>query len=682
MQSLTSCKWRSYFGCLAFVITCMLSNTSVAQFPINQTGNQSFHTLLKPDATNTTYNGRMYLLSPPAAGYHRVRVEFLSAVPTTADVTFNFSFTFNSYNAKNPTASVNVVIPQGATSGFADVFVPKSGNSYLLMFETYVDDRFSPDLSNRGGVYLSDTESYRMIVGVLNDKQKDALRKKPEVVLSMPNKPIHWTFPISIGAKYGNSIASLDEAMRVANADSLPTDPFDWSSIARVIIDADVLVGLPSETKDCLKWYVRAGGHLVCVSGELDEAAIRNRFSEFWGDGQKFDDSAMMVNRVGQYTSLDQQLGFGFVTLIPKLYIDEAITSEELMTYQLGAQLGNAGLTNRAFRLSGQDFWTWSLERLGQPPVTAFAALIGLFAGVFAPASLIYCLRTHRSAWLLIIFPIFALAATASLFAFAIFNDGFGSYSRVRSYTILDTDRDVGFCMSRQVLFCGTRPTDGLRFNVDSEVWPINYSTDDYRRSNNSAAGAIKWTDDEQIYDVKTSREQIQYSVSQPIRNLKPFTWVQRPTFDKVDSKRVASESCSIMNSSTEKIDFMFVADGFGHFYIGRDIEPNATATLMINEVDALKQLQDFELTQPMEPPEAMDGSTTSFYLGQVWNSKGAQANFLQQVIQENMDPRFLQSNACFIVYPAEGKHVDRALDEAQEDESLHTIFGRWSVQP
>ena len=120
-----------------------------------------------------------------------------------------------------------------------------------------------------------------------------------------------------------------------------------------------------------------------------------------------------------------------------------------------------------------QDFWNFLIPGVGLAPVNLFRVLITLFVIVIGPVNYFLLHRWKRLHLLLVTIPAGATVVTLGLFGWALFADGLGLRTRIRSFTLLDQRIGHAVCWSRQSYYAGLPPSDGLSFPADAVVYEI-----------------------------------------------------------------------------------------------------------------------------------------------------------------------------------------------------------------
>jgi hypothetical protein len=144
-----------------------------------------------------------------------------------------------------------------------------------------------------------------------------------------------------------------------------------------------------------------------------------------------------------------------------------------------------------------EDFWNFLIPGIGQAPVLSFLVFITLFVVVIGPVNYYMLQRRKRLYMLLLTVPAGALLVTLGLFAYAMFTDGIGVKSRVRSYTTIDQRTGFAAATSRQAYYASIAPSKGLMFQDDTVITP--YLHDPMTRNGQrSIRRLVHWSDHDQ----------------------------------------------------------------------------------------------------------------------------------------------------------------------------------------
>lgn len=138
-------------------------------------------------------------------------------------------------------------------------------------------------------------------------------------------------------------------------------------------------------------------------------------------------------------------------------------------------------------------FWRHRIPGVGVAPVWTFLALITAFVVLIGPANYFYLAKRRRLALLLLTVPIGSFAVILGLFAYAFFNDGLGTRSRIRSYSIVDSDAERAYSWSWQTYFAGIAPSQGIVLDESSYMAPLYF--DPSQAINTRGRFEIDWND-------------------------------------------------------------------------------------------------------------------------------------------------------------------------------------------
>ncbi|MEX1232561.1 MAG: hypothetical protein WEB58_20115 [Planctomycetaceae bacterium] len=124
-------------------------------------------------------------------------------------------------------------------------------------------------------------------------------------------------------------------------------------------------------------------------------------------------------------------------------------------------------------RQGNEEFLDFLIPGIQRFPVTAFIVLITLFSVVIGPVNYFYFLRKKQLAIIVITIPAIAFLTSVSLFSFSALSHGFSIKSRMRSMTLVDQRAQTAITFSRNSLYAGFAPSEGLAFRPDTAVYPL-----------------------------------------------------------------------------------------------------------------------------------------------------------------------------------------------------------------
>ncbi len=661
-----------------------------------QTNSDPFYFQIE-DATSTNTAGLIGTVTqtnPPGMGYGRFKVEFSLATgtPIAVDTTIDFKLTLLASPRSSPTASVRVIIPAGKLRANQEILIPMPGPIENLSFTTEVNGTFISGLSTTR-LYRSYSNTQTSVVVIATEDHIKQMRDGNDYVVFLNNQKSnsdvwHLRFQ-AVDNQQQNyySVGSDQVTYRVADYTKVPANPLDWTTVSKVVLADSVLNRLTADQSECLRQYIRHHGTML-IFGEGSMNDIRAAFEKWFDNGATTPNRIWTSDTYRIHTAITTKIGLGEVGLISSAPLLKNIEPADLSVFPID-EAGYSPMLGRVSDQIHQSFWNWSLEQLGQPPVAAFSFLIAMFVGIASPGLLIYCLRSNRAALLLVILPIMALIGTLGLISYASIHDGFGTYSRVRSLTILDNDSGDGVCMSRQVLFSGLQPRDGIQFGLDSEAWLIQNVSDSGNSVSNG--GQLEWTDSNQIFrGMVGSREQYQFSVLQPVKSMKPFDWVTLPPSGKLTEATASTASCAVRNTSGDVIDLLIVSSGEDACYYATDLQANKETQLnWLDSSAAVRMLVSQDRTQPLALPRGLTDDQPTSAIDLLLGTSTAYRNYVNNRVRTELfetatkhffDKAYISQQKCFYAFVRNGQYVDRAIEDSEEQNSLHLIVGNWSA--
>lgn len=219
-----------------------------------------------------------------------------------------------------------------------------------------------------------------------------------------------------------------------------------------------------------------------------------------------------------------QDMGAGTIIHLPPrpddmpLQITDWLCIAELLSWRQ-SRLLRSGVDPM---LGSQRFSEWLIPGVAEPPVYTFMGLLSLFVVLVGPIAYRKTTRTGRGYLMFLIAPVLALLTTISMLLYGILSDGFGTQTRVRQITWVDSQTGDGFTRTRATYFAGIRPSNGLAFppNADVTVFPDNQqaSWEDRLEGRFESRGQVSINDESIRFSglFLPSRQQRQFVVQQP----------------------------------------------------------------------------------------------------------------------------------------------------------------------
>lgn len=172
----------------------------------------------------------------------------------------------------------------------------------------------------------------------------------------------------------------------------------------------------------------------------------------------------------------------------------------------------------------------WLIPGISEPPVYTFMGILTLFVLLVGPVAYRWTTLGHRSHLMFLIAPALALITTATMFAYSIISDGFGTIVRVRQLTWIDGASGDAVERTRSTLFSGISPRDGLQFSTDAEVmiYPSGGQLDWKDLSSDASEARLRSRIEDNVQNfgssVLPSRTQTQFVSHRVRRNLGAIT--------------------------------------------------------------------------------------------------------------------------------------------------------------
>ncbi|MDZ4851376.1 MAG: hypothetical protein SGI77_18970 [Pirellulaceae bacterium] len=458
--------------------------------------------------------------------------------------------------------------------------------------------------------------------------------------------------------------------------------PSDWRELAATpcfAIKVDDLLSSTQEQSTVLCKFVAAGGQLIIVDcpspPDMPEEVERWIESFVLGGTRQASNWTIKretkTNRCASYLSV----GFGhFVLFDGKLY-------NKVPNEALSVAIHRPSRMNRLFNV---DLMDWTIPKLGQPPVIAFFLSICAFAILAGPVLLWWTnVKQKRPVLLLLLFPLSAMLITASIFAFALLHDGWGTSSRIRSLTWVDNTTGLGCAYSRQTYFSGFPPSS-VEFSSASEVWEVpspNATRNNYPGYEpHSEVKRREFADKQSYVGLFTAREQKQWMVTTPVDGLKPFEWEQTEQSEQSELPRVR-------NLLAENWRVAVFVDSEKRVYIAEQVGSKGSIELTATTAEDARDKVMGCVVLPAYPPNYSSADSYNLF---GWFGNYSRLNTSRVSIGkhggnhiESSGEEFLQDlgkkGRQFLIVLERAEHLDRPFTSGvYESDSSHMMMGTW----
>jgi len=256
-----------------------------------------------------------------------------------------------------------------------------------------------------------------------------------------------------------------------------------------------------------------------------------------------------------------------------------------------------------------EEFWNFLIPGTGQAPVLSFLVFISLFVVFIGPINYYLLNRQGRLYLLLVTVPASALLVTGGLFVYAVFTDGLGVKSRVRSFTTIDQHSGNTASLSRQAYYASIAPSQGLYFRNETAIHTYDHQPDDHPRHQQGAHRFTHWSDDAQ--QLKSG-----YISSRTLSQM--FVTTAGKTKAKLHVGQPNGDTLTVQNELQMPLSYLVVCDADGKHFAGEKI-PLGEAKLkaISSEVAARelsKRMSPFEPSYPEGYNENMHNSNFRFW--------------------------------------------------------------------
>ncbi len=313
------------------------------------------------------------------------------------------------------------------------------------------------------------------------------------------------------------------------------------------------------------------------------------------------------------------------------------------------------------------EFNNWLIPGVGIAPVTEFQVLISFFVIAIGPVNYWLLRRWKRLPLFLLTVPLSAILVTLLLFAYGLLADGIGLRARARSFTLLDQQTGEAVCWARTSYYAGMAPAGGMRFSVDTAVYPILPAWAQSRqlsRRYKAQRRELLWTETEQQLP----------NGWLPSRTPTQFLTISARKSTKRLEVKNTDDGLQVRNELGTLVKSLAAEDHEGNFYWTEQIEPGESVVL--NPVPFSELVMNlrkiFSENQPEFPAGAQAQGTSSF-------GPQLSSNLLETHLSTIVDPtnRSL-GNSTYVAITATGLEYDTGVSTAKEIASFHVVQGKW----
>jgi hypothetical protein len=637
----------------------------------------------------------------PSGGYDRWSVEISQSngMAFATDMEFTVEIAMGFGDSKGPSLLIPVRLEQGKMAGQASGLMASWYIKNYYSVESKLEGRVLKGLSSYN-IYLSNHYIYSQdgsaLVVVSGEAAKDQdyagmydgqLREQMKWLKHLEQ----WCIPLKdwkgLNVSGGNQHVDF-----MATRARLPVDWLEFNSFGSVWIPIEMLSELTLSQSAALRQWLDGGGLLVVTRSDHSPEALAT-IDQWYAPGTEPDPKRWkkpsFFNNTPNESFRKREAGMGAVYANSmKRFRDQEqdpnvvnstgrwqqnpVASTELSRSSWstlhGVNLGG---------MAGENYWNWLIAGVGKPPVWTFGILIGIFAGLVAPALLYLTTKANRASWLLVLLPLVSLLATLLLVGYSLIYEGFESRIRTRSFTYYDRKEDRGFAWARQTLFSGAPQEKGLVIGRQTELTPMSWQ-EEFQSYRSKRRSQQLWSDQAQQFRLlMAARTQQQYLLRKPVQGI---NWFQlgEPTADKWD----------VTNTSDQTWQLAIFVDLQGDMWAASDVKPGSVASLAILQAGEAEKLasklrSDNDLEVPVGLDQGQQLSVASWLFGRrgmvimPGMARGAEP-LMEESIREWTRGTGNLTEGCFVLFVEEGKHIDRALENAIEEKGLHVVGGQW----
>jgi hypothetical protein len=198
-------------------------------------------------------------------------------------------------------------------------------------------------------------------------------------------------------------------------------------------------------------------------------------------------------------------------------------------------------------------------------PVRGITVIMLLFIIIVGPLNIFILARKNRRIWLLWTIPAISLLTTLLVFVYSLVREGITPNSRIAGLTLLDQTGHHAETYGAAGFYCPLTPSDGLRFDNETEVTPLVA----FGGAESGSAREVDWTQTQHFQrGWVTSRVPAQFHLRKSEVRRERLEW-QR-----------ARDGWQVINGLGAPIKSLWLADHDMNFYKAENIPAGQPATL------------------------------------------------------------------------------------------------------
>jgi hypothetical protein len=342
--------------------------------------------------------------------------------------------------------------------------------------------------------------------------------------------------------------------LQLVTADTWSSNWLAYTRYDGIIITAEELNALPTETQTALWQYVETGGPLL-VLGQTELRSL-----------------SAVTERKNDRGWLTVLAGFGVCRISPDGKYDAWDAGRfELLMSDWRSTSATWSAKDRSISAANSELPI--IEDLGVP-IKGLFVLMFLFALGIGPVNIIVLSRLKRRIWLLWTTPVLSLCTCVAVFGFMLISEGWQGRLRSETLTLLDETTHRATTLAWTGVYSPLTPGDGLHFSRESEVIPQRFF-DEQDRGTHSCT--IDWTEDQHL-----ASGWVEARVPALFKVRKSELRRERVTLQHERDGR-----WSMVNGLGAAVRRFWYADAKGQIHVAEDIGPGAKAMLKLTEKES-----------------------------------------------------------------------------------------------
>lgn len=349
------------------------------------------------------------------------------------------------------------------------------------------------------------------------------------------------------------------------------------------------------------------------------------------------------------------------------------LSSDLILQSLAGSQRWSAN-TLAAKDADGNWFWRNLITAVGKPPVFTFCAIVALFGALLGPGLLFLTGRMARRSLMILLVPAVSLVATLAIVGYGVLHEGFGTYVRVTSVSVVDAETGIGFAWSRQNYFSGLPPREGFNLGLNTYARPVSaedeqrYGVSDPRQGN---LCRVTLADRQNWNAWLKPRQQQQLLIGHAVEGVPRIVALQRE----------AERKLAITNVTESELPVVVVRGSEDDYYYAESVPAGATVVVEADDdrrvgASVARVMVDLKPEMPRAMQEASSllefgSGNGARVISRTYDSRDVIGRALEDYLSDRLDMPPLS----FATIVRENEWIEIPV-QGEQEQGLHIVVG------